>query len=115
VHVDEQSLRGGAGRSDLPIDTVKRLTCDGSLLTIVEDADGSPLDVGRKKRTVSTALCGDDYTSAEAWLSGCERSERGDGRARCGHVTACRPRPGNRHRNCSVHCTITVIANVSAI
>jgi hypothetical protein len=56
VHVDEKSLRGGVGRSDLPIDSIKRLACDGSLLTIVEDADGTPLDVGRKKRTVSTAL-----------------------------------------------------------
>ncbi len=56
LHVDDRSLRGGAGRSDLPLDTIKRLTCDGSLLTIVEDADGTPLDVGRKKRTVSTAL-----------------------------------------------------------
>jgi len=56
MHVDEQSLRGGAGRSDLPIDTIKRLTCDGGLLTIVEDADGTPLDVGRKTRTVPTAL-----------------------------------------------------------
>jgi len=56
LHVDEGALRGGAGRSDLPIDTIKRLTCDGSVLTIVEDADGTPLDVGRKKRTVSTAL-----------------------------------------------------------
>jgi hypothetical protein len=25
VHVDEKSLRGGIGRSDLPIETVKRL------------------------------------------------------------------------------------------
>ena len=56
LHVDDRALRGGAGRSDLPIDTIKRLTCDGSVLTIVEDADGTPLDVGRKKRTVSTAL-----------------------------------------------------------
>jgi hypothetical protein len=56
LHVDEQSLRGGVGRSDLPIDTIKRLTCDGSVLTVVEGADGTPLDVGRKKRTVSTAL-----------------------------------------------------------
>ncbi len=56
VHVEEQSLRGGVGRSDLPIDTIKRLTCDGNLLTIVEDADGTPIEVGRKKRTVSTAL-----------------------------------------------------------
>jgi hypothetical protein len=56
VHVDDSALRGGAGRSDLPIDTLKRLTCDGSLITIVEDEDGTPLDVGRKKRTVSTPL-----------------------------------------------------------
>jgi uncharacterized protein DUF222/HNH endonuclease len=56
VHVDEKSLRGGLGRSDLPIETVKRLTCDGSLITIVEDEHGTPLDVGRKRRTVTTAL-----------------------------------------------------------
>jgi Domain of unknown function (DUF222)/HNH endonuclease len=56
VHVDEKSLRGGIGRSDLPIETVKRLTCDGSLITIVEDEHGTPLDVGRKRRTVTTAL-----------------------------------------------------------
>jgi hypothetical protein len=56
VHVDEESLRGGIGRSDLPIETVKRLTCDGSLITIVEDEHGTALDVGRKQRTVTTAL-----------------------------------------------------------
>ena len=56
VHVDEKSLRGSVGRSDLPIDTVKRLTCDGSLVTIVEDDRGTPLEVGRKQRTVSTPL-----------------------------------------------------------
>ncbi|MGQ0835786.1 MAG: hypothetical protein ACT4O5_12870, partial [Gammaproteobacteria bacterium] len=31
VHVENAALRGGAGRSDLPIDTVRRLTCDASL------------------------------------------------------------------------------------
>ncbi|HEX5049052.1 MAG TPA: DUF222 domain-containing protein [Gammaproteobacteria bacterium] len=56
VHVDDSALRGGIGRSDLPIETVKRLTCDGSVITIVEDEHGTPLDVGRKQRTVSTAL-----------------------------------------------------------
>ena len=56
LHVDEQALRGGIGRSDLPIETVKRLTCDGSVITIVEDERGTPLDVGRKQRTVSTPL-----------------------------------------------------------
>jgi uncharacterized protein DUF222/HNH endonuclease len=56
VHVDEKSLRGGIGRADLPIETVRRLLCDGSLITIVEDDRGTPLDVGRKHRTVTTAL-----------------------------------------------------------
>ena len=56
VHVDEKSLRGGAGRSDLAIETVKRLTCDASVVTVLEDERGTPLDAGRKKRTVSAAL-----------------------------------------------------------
>jgi hypothetical protein len=56
VHVDDAALRGGAGRSDLPLETVRRLTCDGSLVTIIEDDRGTPLDVGRKHRTVSTTL-----------------------------------------------------------
>ena len=38
------------------METVKRLTCDGSLITIVEDDRGMPLDVGRKRRVASTAL-----------------------------------------------------------
>jgi hypothetical protein len=56
LHVDESALRGGVGRADVPIDTLKRLTCDGSVVTIVEDDRGKPLDVGRKQRTVSTPL-----------------------------------------------------------
>jgi Domain of unknown function (DUF222)/HNH endonuclease len=56
VHVDETALRGGAARADLPIETIRRLSCDGSLIAIVEDARGTPLDVGRKQRTVSTVL-----------------------------------------------------------
>jgi hypothetical protein len=62
VHVDEASLRvggglrGGTGRSDLPLETVKRLTCDGSVVEVVESVDGAPLTVGRKQRTVPTAM-----------------------------------------------------------
>jgi hypothetical protein len=56
VHVDESALRGGLGRSDLPIDTVRRLACDGSVLEVAEDEHGNVLDVGRKQRTVSTPL-----------------------------------------------------------
>ncbi len=62
VHVDEQCLRGqdigasGVGRADLPIETIKRLSCDGSFVTVIEDADGTPLDAGRKQRLISTPL-----------------------------------------------------------
>ncbi len=56
MHVDDAALRGGTGRSALPLETVKRLACDGSLVRVVENARGEPLDVGRKMRTVSTAI-----------------------------------------------------------
>ena len=52
VHADAKALTGGAGRADLPIDTVKRLLCDCSMVTVTEDDDGNPLDVG-----ASTARC----------------------------------------------------------
>jgi hypothetical protein len=56
VHADAKSLAGGAGRADLPISTVQRLLCDCAVVTVLEDANGKPLDVGRKQRTVSTPL-----------------------------------------------------------
>ena len=56
IHVDESALTRGEGRSDLPIDSVKRLTCDGSIVGLVENADGEPLRLGRKQRTVNAAL-----------------------------------------------------------
>jgi hypothetical protein len=56
VHVDESSLRGGTGRSDLPLETVRRLTCDGSVVEVVESVEGAPFSVGRKQRTVPTAM-----------------------------------------------------------
>jgi hypothetical protein len=70
VHVDGKALKlgeapaiegtkpltGGTGLSDLPIDSVKQLLCDCSLVVVAEDEHGNPLDVGRKQRTVSTAL-----------------------------------------------------------
>jgi len=56
IHVDESALRGEPGRSDLPIETVKRLSCDGSLVPVIENAAGEPLNVGRKRRTVPPAI-----------------------------------------------------------
>ena len=55
VHVDEAALRGGPGRADLPIETLRRLGCDGSVVRVVDTDNGTPLDVGRKTRTVTVA------------------------------------------------------------
>ncbi len=59
VHVDRSALANGSngnGRSSLPIESVKRLCCDGDALVIVENEEGEPLSVGRKTRTVPTAI-----------------------------------------------------------
>lgn len=56
VHVDETALRGKEGRSDLAVESVKRLTCDGSVVPMMDGLDGEPLSVGRKQRTVSAAM-----------------------------------------------------------
>ena len=56
VHVDQTALKNGDGRSSLPLESVKRLCCDGDAIVIVENEDGEPLSVGRKTRTVPTAI-----------------------------------------------------------
>jgi len=56
IHVDRSALAEGDGRSSLPIESVKRLCCDGDAVVIVENEEGEPLSIGRKTRTVSTAI-----------------------------------------------------------
>lgn len=56
IHVDHDALAGREGQSELPIDTVKRLCCDGSLVPIIENDEGVPLNVGRRRRVVSTSI-----------------------------------------------------------
>jgi hypothetical protein len=63
VHVDAETLvHHTAGRCEIeqgpsiPAETVRRLTCDASLLTVLENAAGEPLDVGRKTRTIPPAI-----------------------------------------------------------
>jgi len=56
VHVDRSALSDGKGRSGLPIESVKRLCCDGDTVVIVEDENGEPLNIGRKTRIVTTAI-----------------------------------------------------------
>lgn len=63
VHVDAETLRANAaGRCEIeegpavPVETARRLACDSSVVTLVEDAQGEPLDVGRKTRSIPPAL-----------------------------------------------------------
>ncbi|MGH8220741.1 MAG: DUF222 domain-containing protein [Steroidobacteraceae bacterium] len=66
VHVDAGTLQersegeaGGCrieGGPSIPAATARRLACDSSIVAIVEDARGEPLDVGRKTRTIPPAL-----------------------------------------------------------
>ena len=56
VHVDAAALSVGGGESNLPLPTVRRLCCDGSVVPIVDGNDGQALSVGRRQRAVPTAL-----------------------------------------------------------
>jgi Domain of unknown function (DUF222)/HNH endonuclease len=63
VHVDAESLREHSdGRCEIeqgpsiPIETARRLACDASLLSVLENEHGEPLDVGRKTRSIPPAI-----------------------------------------------------------
>jgi hypothetical protein len=69
LHVDQAVLAEPVAASDeephrcelddgpaLALDTVRRLGCDGTVVGIVEGADGEPLDVGRKTRSIPLPL-----------------------------------------------------------
>jgi hypothetical protein len=63
VHVDAEVLAGDAdGRCELEdgpnlaAETARRLGCDAAVVGIVEDERGTPLDVGRKTRSIPPAI-----------------------------------------------------------
>jgi len=63
VHVDAETLKHShAGRCELEdgpsiaAETARRLACDASLVEIIEDVKGEPLNVGRKTRTIPPAI-----------------------------------------------------------
>jgi hypothetical protein len=63
VHVDAETLKHSqAGRCELErgpsvaAETARRLSCDASVVRIVEDSKGEPLDVGRKTRTIPSGI-----------------------------------------------------------
>ena len=56
VHIDAATLTGHHADAGIPAETARRLLCDAGVVPILEDAAGTPLDVGRKTRTFSPAL-----------------------------------------------------------
>jgi hypothetical protein len=63
VHVDERTLREGAtgrcGLEDgpsLPAETARRLGCDASVITLIENGKQQPVSVGRKTRTIPPSI-----------------------------------------------------------
>jgi hypothetical protein len=63
IHVDAETLRDNtAGLCELEdgpslaAETVRRLACDASVVSILEDERGEPLNVGRKTRSIPPAL-----------------------------------------------------------
>ena len=80
VHVDETALRNEGVKSDLPIESMRRVMCDGSIIPIIKDASGNPLDVGRKHRVIPPAIrrallardksCRFPGCSHDRWLTG---------------------------------------------
>ena len=56
IHVDQSALAGEVGRSSVPIETVKRLCCDGRAVVLTETAEGEPLSIGRQSRIVPKGI-----------------------------------------------------------
>ena len=63
VHVAEETLRSRAAGCceiedgpSIAAETARRFSCDASIVTLVENADGEPLDAGRKTRNISAPL-----------------------------------------------------------
>jgi len=63
IHVSAETLQqkdvGQCELEDGPSissETARRIACDCSVVAITEDEDGTPLDIGRKTRTISPAL-----------------------------------------------------------
>jgi hypothetical protein len=64
--IPASSLRAGAtldsvevgeiGESFLSSETARRLSCDAGVIDVVEDEHGTPLSVGRRRRTIGGAL-----------------------------------------------------------
>ncbi|HEX7238545.1 MAG TPA: DUF222 domain-containing protein, partial [Gammaproteobacteria bacterium] len=104
VHADAKAVKGGGGCSDLPIDTVKRLLCDCSVVLVAEDENGNPLDVGRKLRTVSTPLRRALYArDRKCTFPGCHRKRYCDGHHLKHWINGGETTLGNTTLQCEYH------------
>src|SRR5215510_9961741 len=63
LHVAAETLRNRAAGCceiengpSIPSETARRFSCDASIITLIEDAQGEPLNVGRKTRIISAPL-----------------------------------------------------------
>ena len=56
IHVDQSALAGDVGRSSVPIETVKRLCCDGRTVVLTETEEGEPLSIGRRSRVIPKGI-----------------------------------------------------------
>jgi hypothetical protein len=56
VHIDETALHDQGGKSDLPVESVRRIACDADLVEVTRDNKGNVLNLGRKHRVVSPQL-----------------------------------------------------------
>jgi len=56
VHVDDAALKDQGGKSHLPVESVRRISCDADLVEVTEDPKGILLNLGRKHRVVSPPL-----------------------------------------------------------
>lgn len=56
IHVDQSALAGDGGRAAVPLESVKRLCCDGHAVAVTETEDGEPLSIGRKSRLIPKAI-----------------------------------------------------------
>jgi len=56
VQIDAATLVGQEEQAGISAETSRRLLCDAGIVPILTDAQGTPLDVGRKTRSIPAAL-----------------------------------------------------------
>ena len=56
VQIDAATLVGQEEQAGISAETSRRLLCDAGIVPVLTDAQGTPLDVGRKSRSIPAAL-----------------------------------------------------------